>query len=438
MLWFAPFAWLGHAAPDVLIETEGGVIIGVQEGAERPTNATLLDGFTLPGLVNAHSHAFHRALRGATSGRDFWAWRDEMYRLAAILDPERYHALARATYAEMALAGITTVGEFHYLHREPGGAAYSDPNEMGRALLRAAADAGIRITLLDTCYLRGDFDRPLEGPQIRFSDGSAAAWAERVALFEDQPHARIGGAIHSVRAVDQQAISEVADWAKASGKPLHVHVSEQPAENERCLAATGLTPTHLLAASGVWEATATALHATHTNEDDIGLLGQARARVCVCPTTERDLADGIGPSSDLATAGAQLCVGTDSHARIDLLEEARLLELHERLLTGHRGTFNLEELIRAATVGGADSLGWSSGRLDPGAPADFAAFRLDSPRTAGASDQVLGRVLYGAAAADLHTTVVAGRIVVREGAHQLVEDPSRELTEAIEEVRART
>ncbi|MCM0678415.1 formimidoylglutamate deiminase, partial [Micromonospora phytophila] len=246
--WLAEHAWLpDHAepTPDVLIETAEGRITavtpllgaaGVATGVEVLGDAVRLPGLTLPGLANAHSHAFHRALRGRTQGGrgDFWTWREQMYAVAARLDPDSYLALARATYAEMALAGVTCVGEFHYLHHNPDGTPYDDPNAMGQALVEAAAHAGIRLTLLDTCYLTAGVDaQPLAGPQLRFGDGDALRWAERVTAFTPaNTHARVGAAIHSVRAVPAGQLATVAGWADRRGAPLHVHLSEQPAEND--------------------------------------------------------------------------------------------------------------------------------------------------------------------------------------------------------------
>jgi len=192
-----------------------------------------------------------------------------MYAAAASLDPDSYRALARAVFGEMALAGITGVGEFHYLHHGPGGTPYDDPNAMGHALIEAAAEAGIRITLLDTCYLASGFGTPPEGVQERFSDGDAAAWAERASALRGAPHARIGAAIHSVRAVPAGQLATVADWARERGVPLHAHLSEQRAENEACLAATGRTPAELLDEHGALGAHCCMVHATHLTDADI-------------------------------------------------------------------------------------------------------------------------------------------------------------------------
>ena len=275
-------AWLGgdRAERDVLVRVDGERITAVEPGATGPAaGATRLAGLTVPGFANAHSHAFHRALRGRTQrgAGSFWTWREQMYAVAATLDPDRYHRLARATFAEMALAGVATVGEFHYLHHGPGGEPYADPNAMGAALIAAAAEAGIRLTLLDTCYLRGGIGVEVDETQRRFSDGDALGWAARASALADGPGVRIGAAIHSVRAVDPAAIEIVAAWAAERGAPLHAHVSEQPAENEQCLAAYGCSPTQLLADRAALSDRFTAVHGTHTSEADHTLLGAAAA-----------------------------------------------------------------------------------------------------------------------------------------------------------------
>ncbi|MGN9808267.1 formimidoylglutamate deiminase [Micromonospora sp. BQ11] len=442
--WLAEYAWLpDHAepTPDVLIETDGGRITGVTPltagsrppaGVEVLGDAVRLPGLTLPGLANAHSHAFHRALRGRThAGRgDFWSWRDQMYAVAARLDPDSYLALARAVYAEMALAGITCVGEFHYLHHNPDGTPYDDPNAMGAALVEAAAHAGVRLTLLDTAYLTSTVDgEPLAGPQRRFGDGNALRWAERAdAIPSDNAHARLGAAIHSVRAVPAEQLATVAGWADRRGVPLHVHLSEQPAENDACRAVHGRTPTGLLADHGVLGPHTTAVHATHPTSGDLTLLGDHRTGVCLCPTTERDLADGIGPARRMADVGIPLSLGSDSHAVLDLFEEARAVELDERLRTRRRGHFTADDLLTAATVTGHAALGWGdAGRLSVGDRADLVTVRLDSVRTAGVPP--VG-VFFAATAADVHHVVVDGRVVVRDGRHVDVDVPT-ELRDAI-------
>ncbi len=438
--YFADYAWLGgdQVSDRVLIEVDGERITAVSAGQDRPADAIHLAGVTVPGLANAHSHAFHRALRGRThrGGGTFWTWREDMYAVAGRLDPDSYHALARATYAEMALAGITCVGEFHYVHHTPDGTPYPESNALGEALIAAAADAGIRITLLDTCYLTGGFGVDLQGPQVRFTDGSAANWAERVDRLTAPAHARIGAAIHSVRAVPADQLSTVASWAHEHGTPLHFHMSEQRAENEACLAAHGCTPTQLLADHGALGALSTAVHATHLTDADIAALAGSGTHVCMTPTTERNLADGIGRARDLADAGGPLTLGSDSNAVIDLFEEARGMELDERLRTERRGHWLASDLMRAATSDGHASLGWAeAGRIQPGALADFVTVGLDSVRMAGwDSESLLETVVFAANAPDVTDVVVGGRRVVDGGRHTSVADVPAALHDSIRAV----
>ncbi|SEG93693.1 formiminoglutamate deiminase [Actinacidiphila yanglinensis] len=441
--------WLEHAwldpivEPGVLLTADGGRITALRPGCTTPPpGAVPLRGLTLPGLANAHSHAFHRALRGAaqTGGGTFWTWREIMYTTARHLTPDSYFDLARAVYAEMALAGITCVGEFHYLHHQPDGTAYADPNAMGEALIAAAADAGIRITLLDTVYLRGGLVpggyRPLEGVQARFGDGTADRWFARWSRLKGGEHARIGAALHSVRAFsDQDGYADFAERTK--DVPVHIHLSEQPAENEACLAVHGRTPARLLDDAGFWGPHTTAVHATHLTADDIALLGSAGSAVCMCPTTERDLADGIGPAPALQRAGSPLTLGSDSHAVVDLLEEARAMELNERLRTRARGHWTAAALLRAATTDGHACLGWpDAGRLEPGALADLTTLALDSVRTAGPPPRLGAETaVFAATAADVRHTVVAGRQIVADGQHLRVTDVAGALATAIAATR---
>ena len=448
--YWCELAWLGgpRAEKDVLIEVVGDRIAAATVGVHtRPEHAVPLGGLTLPALANAHSHAFHRALRGRThTGRGtFWTWRDLMYRVAAGLDPDRYYRLARAVYAEMALAGIGVVGEFHYVHHRVGGGAYGDPNSMGMALVAAARDAGIRLTLLDTLYLHGGLDAgsdrgysPLRPEQARFSDGSAERWADRadgLTAVVSGPAVKVGAAVHSVRAVDPASTKVAADWARAHGAPLHFHASEQPAENRQCLEVHGRTPTAVIADSGGLGPGTTLVHATHATDQDRQLIGEAGAHCCFCPTTERDLADGVGPAEALVEAGARLCVGSDSHAVVDLFEEVRAVELDQRADTGERGVFGVEELTSMATAAGYRSLGWpDGGLLEEGALADFTTVGLDSVRLAGIDDEsALAGVIFAATAGDVRHLVVGGRAVVRGGVHTSI-DVSSELRAAVREV----
>ncbi|MER7683949.1 formimidoylglutamate deiminase [Streptomyces sp. NPDC097610] len=435
-------AWLDtHVEPGVALDVTDGRITAVRENtATPPPGAEILRGLTLPGLANAHSHAFHRALRGTVQvgSGTFWTWREIMYSFADRLTPDTYHALARTVYAEMALAGVTAVGEFHYVHHAPGGTPYADPNAMGEALVAAADEAGIRITLLDTAYVSSGFGQPPNHHQLRFSDGSAEAWAERSSLLKDRDHARIGAAIHSVRAVPAGQLATVARWAEERQAPLHVHLSEQTAENDACQAAHGCTPTRLLADHGVLGPRTTGVHNTHLTDEDIALLGDSRTGTCMCPTTERDLADGIGPAVALQRAGSPLSLGSDSHAVIDLFEEARAMELNERLRTRTRGHWTAAALLRAASADGHAALGWQdAGSLEAGALADFTTIALDSVRTAGPVPRLGAETaVFAATAADVRHTVVGGRHVVRDGAHALVPDVPQALAQAVEALRA--
>ena len=386
------------------------------------SSATRVSGITIPGLANCHSHAFHRALRGRTQrGKGtFWTWREQMYDVAGRLDPDSYFALARATYREMVAAGITAVGEFHYLHHQPDGTPYDDPNAMGHALIAAAHEAGIRIALLDTCYLSSGFGKPVEGVQMRYSDGDAATWAARVAGLEGSDGVAVGAAIHSVRAVPRDQLGDV------TGQPLHVHLSEQPAENDECLAAYGLTPTRLLRDAGVLGSESTVVHATHLTDNDLALVGSTSTNVCFCPTTERDLGDGIGPSRRLHEAGARLTLGSDSHAVIDLFEEMRALELDERLATQERGHWAATELISAATA--HDTLGFAdAGTIAVGQRADLVTIDTTSPRTAGTGADE-HTATYAATAADVTQVIVDGRVVFSRGDEAEI---GRELDKAI-------
>ena len=411
--YLAELAWLKDApVAGVRISVEDGRIVGI--GGPSETGDVQLNGLVLPGFADTHSHAFHRALRGRTSGGGgtFWTWRQQMYVLAKRLDPDSYRQLATAVFAELALSGVTAVGEFHYLHGR-----YGDPNAMGRAVIEAAALAGVRITLLDACYLAGglgpDGHLPLDSVQQRFADADADRWAQRVDELQDGPGVRIGAAIHSIRAVPRDQLRTVV--AASDGKPLHVHLSEQPAENDQCQAFYGCSPTQLLAAEGALGALTTAVHATHLDAADIALLAAAHTAVSMCPTTERDLGDGLGHARALADAGSPIVLGTDQHVVADLFEEARGLEMNERLASGQRGRFTPAELVTALTHAGQQSIGWpDAGRIAVGARADLVAVGLESVRTAGTNASLLA-----ASAADVHTVIADGRVIVADGQHVL-------------------
>jgi len=438
------WAWLGGsmATSGVLLHLEGDRITSVRTGvAVAPAGSEVLAGLTLPGIANAHSHSFHRVLRGRTQAGEgsFWTWREQMYAAAGRLTPARYHQLAIAVFAEMLVAGYTTVGEFHYVHHQLDGSPYAQAHEMELALIDAAQVAGIRLTLLDTCYLHGGIGQPLEASQLRFSDGSVETWVDRVSALLDvvggRPLVRVGAAIHSVRAVSPDEAAVVAAWASQRRVPLHAHVSEQPLENEQCVAAYGATPTSVLEAAGALRSAGgcCAVHATHLSDDDVRAYGLASTFVCFCPTTERDLADGIGPSVALRDAGARLCVGSDSHAVLDPFEELRAVELNERLSSGARANHGAAQLFTAGAVNGMAALGWpDGGSLVGGALADLVCLRLDGAQLAGvAPAHMVESVLYAGGPRDVDSVMVGGRFVVRHGVHQSVGDVAAHLRESI-------
>jgi len=423
--------WLEHAwiaggvavATGVLATVDEGRFTYVQAGVTTPPpGATRLAGLMVPGLANCHSHAFHRALRGRTQRErgSFWTWREQMYSIAGRLTPDSYYDLARATYREMVASGITGVGEFHYLHHGPGGTPYDDPNAMGHALVQAARDAGIRLTLLDSCYLAAGIGQEPQGVQLRFVDGDAEGWQTRVDKLAPAagPDLVLGAAIHSVRAVPRDQMSCVVDWAERHSSPLHMHVSEQVAENASCLDHYGQTPTGVLEAAGALGERTSAVHATHLTRADVVKLGETRTHSCFCPTTERDLGDGIGPSRLLREAGSPLTLGSDSHAVIDLFEEMRAVELDERLATQERGHWSADELLAAATHDGHRSLGFpDAGRIEVGARADLVTLDIATPRTAGTGAGAETAV-FAATAADVVHVVVDGRVVASGTDHR--------------------
>ena len=421
------WAWRGgeEAVANVRITVSNGVIASVEDGVGAQASDVRISGVVMPGFVNAHSHAFHRALRGRTHGGagDFWSWRTPMYEIANRLTPETYGELAAMTFAEMALSGITGVGEFHYIHHQQDGTRYANPNEMGLAMVAASQRAGIRMALLDVAYLHAALDKPEPlTEQKRFSDGTIDNWLDRVdALGEGGEGWTVGMAPHSVRAVHPNELEEVV--ANRHGKVVHVHVSEQPAENAACIAATGKTPTQVLSDAGMLGRHFTAVHATHLTATDISLLCSSHSGVCMCPSTERDLADGVGPASSLSAGGAVLSIGTDSNAFIDMFEEARAVETDERLVTGKRGVHAPASLLIAATTGGATALGWGQHGIHVGAPADFIALPLDSVRLASFdAANAAAHIVHAASPADVRDVWVGGRQIVQDHQHLNVSD----------------
>jgi formimidoylglutamate deiminase len=393
----------------------------------------------LPGFVNGHSHAFQRLLRGRAQWRpvdgeaDFWTWREAMLALASSLSPDDIEAASRFAFLEMARAGFTAVGEFHYLRRDPAGLPYTNPHEIADRVIAAARDVGLRITLLDAAYAAGGIGAPLEPTQRRFAtpdvDGFLAQLDDLRARWSDDPLVAVGAAAHSVRAVPRAALASIAEWAHARGTPLHAHVSEQMAEVSACVRAHGCRPVELLAEEGFLSPAFTAVHATHVDAAEIALLGGARASVCACPTTERDLGDGVLPSALLAAGGVDLALGTDSQVVVDPFEEMRALEGHERLWTRRRVAHGVARdgrweagpaLLAMGMAHGARALGIEAGVIAPGAWADLVAVDLDHPALAGWSEATLAAHLALAApAAAVADVWVGGVRRVEGGRHRL-------------------
>ena len=415
----------GVAVSGVRLTTgaDGSILARMDDVPAEPGDIRL--GTVLPGLANAHSHAFHRALRGRThhQGGDFWRWRESMYTVAQTLTPELYLELARAVFAEMLVSGYTAVGEFHYLHHRADGSAYPNAHAMELALATAAREVGIRLVLLDTSYLAGGLGSPLRPEQQAFGDGSAAGWLSRWAalraVIQADASARpaepglvtLGAALHSVRAVPLEAMREILAGLSAD-VPVHIHLSEQPQENADCLAAYGATPTAVLDGLGALGPRLSVVHATHLTDADLARLGAAGVTAVFCPSTEADLGDGIGPARALADAGARIALGSDQNAVVDPFLEMRGLEMGERLASGSRGRFTPAALLHAASVGGYASLGLGGGSLVPGAPADLVEVDADSIRTVGAHP---GQLVLAATAADVQRVIVFGRIVADTG-----------------------
>ena len=334
-----------------------------------------LRAIRLPALATAHSHAFQRAMRGAAQRRgadpkdDFWTWRGQMYRIAESLTPESIHAISRVAYRELARAGVRTVGEFHYVHHQKDGTPYDDRTLLSDAVIAAAKAEGLRIALLRVAYHRAGPGLAAEGTQRRFSDSGIDDVLRDVDTlrlrYASDPDVRIGLAPHSVRAVPPSWLGPLAEYATLHHLPLHMHVAEQPREITECLAETGKRPVELLADRGVLSPRFVAVHATHLLPHEASMLGTSGSFACICPTTERDLGDGIPDLAALRNSGARLCVGIDSHVITDPFEELRALETLERLRTQRRITWQpshgtlAEQLWTEGSITSAQACGFA-------------------------------------------------------------------------------
>jgi formimidoylglutamate deiminase len=388
----------------------------------------------LPGFVNAHSHSFQRLIRGksesrATSGRDFWSWRGTMYHAAAHLDPHDVYAVARMAFLEMLLTGTTTVGEFHYLHNTPQGHPYDDPNLLAWQVIAAAKSVGIRIVLLRSAYLRSGYALPPDPGQIRFYE-SASAFLKNLETLAASANVPIGVAPHSLRAVPLPELREIAAFARSHRLPLHMHVSEQVAENEACVREYGVTPVALLGREGLLATDFTAVHTIHITAEEIGLLARAGVTVCSCPTTERNLGDGVLAADQLMQQRIHIALGSDSQAQIDPLEDARELEYHLRLERQQRAVLDgipdgidaqplAPRLLDCATIHGARALGLSPGQLSN----DFFTVDLDDVSIAAhPGDDMLPLLVFALNRSAIRDVFVDGRCVVRDGKHPLQEE----------------
>ena len=436
-----------------------GVVAAVGAPLEGAELVRLPGRALLPGLVSAHSHAFQRAIRGRTEYRtggsgafhspgrsklrprraeaerpqhqldDFWTWREAMYAAAERLSPEDLYSVSKMCFLEMARAGITCVGEFHYLHRDPRGRAYADPNQLDKEVLRAAREVGLRVVLLRVAYARAGFEIADNPRQRRFIENSPDEYLANLHALEQavrgDPLASVGAAPHSVRACPAHWIAQIAAEARLRDWPLHLHLSEQPAEVRQCRAEHALTPPLLLEKLGALGERTTAVHAVHLEAEDLRALGQARATVCACPTTERNLGDGILRADKLLDAGVRLCVGTDSEVQLAPLEDLRQLDYHLRLLEQRRAVLDPgagtidglgARLYSICSEGGLRSLGLSGGALRIGDPADFITVDLDDPSIAGAAaDDLLATVVFSMERTAIREVVVAGKAIVRDG-----------------------
>ena len=430
----------GEVREGAALSVADGAVVAVGAPAPDFERIRLAGKAILPGLVSAHSHSFQRAIRGRTEVRhpgrsDFWSWREVMYRAASRLDPEDVGAVARMAFHEMARAGITAVGEFHYLSRDPSGRRYDAPELLAKEVIGAAREVGLRIALLRTAYARGGPDVAAGPEQARFLDGSPDEVVESLLRLEEfargDPATTLGVAPHSVRACPAAWIAALAAEARRRSWPLHVHVSEQAAEVAQCRAEHGLTPVELLEKLGALGPATTAVHAIHVTPGDVETLGRTATTVCACPTTERDLGDGVVPADELLQAGAALALGTDSNVQIDLLEDARALEGNLRLLRRERGMLApaagdgradgrvdglAARLYGIASRGGMRSLGLPGGSLDPGGRADFLTVDLEDPSIAGASSaDLLPAVVFSAARTAVRDVLVGGEAIVTDG-----------------------
>jgi formimidoylglutamate deiminase len=431
----------GHFASDRALVCDDGKVVQIIAGNQAANPRRLKNRALLPGLVNAHSHAFQRVIRGRTERRSqnttdtFWTWREQMYEAANRLEPEDIYAASRMAFLEMALTGITAVGEFHYIHHARDGSTYSDPNLLSREVIRAARDVGIRIALLRVAYARAGFQKEADLKQIRFIESSPETYLKHLEQLLAAPELKdgmawAGVAPHSVRAVPLDYLKQIVPFANDRALPVHMHVAEQADEVTACMEEYGRSPVALLDSQGLLSEHFTVVHGIRVFMEDIEAMARAGAVVCACPTTERNLGDGMVPAECYFKRGVQVALGTDSQIQIDLLEDARELEYHLRMQYKERNVLASEDdasssalarrLFDCASVAGAKSIGLhGGGKLEPGAPADFFTVDLDDPSIAGASqDDLLATIVFSLSRTGVRDVVVAGKQIVENGRHR--------------------
>lgn len=434
----------GAFVEDTAVVVSQGRIAGFLDGEawrERAARGAVVSDLgpvaLVAGQVNVHSHSFQRGLRGLTEevgsdGSNFWSWRDQMYELARWVDADAVEIIAAMAFLEMALRGITHVGEFHYLHHRPDGTPYEDPDELALRIGRAARTVGIRLTLLPVAYHTGAIGEPAKPEQRRFVEPDVETYLGRVKRlahrWEGQPRRSVGMAPHSIRAVPREWMEAIAAAARAEAMAVHIHACEQKKELQASEEAYGATPVEVLHRWGVLDGGWTLIHGTHISERELEILEEFKPTVGACPTTERNLGDGFLPARKLVGRGVPISLGSDSHTVIDPFEEMRLVEYHERLQRQERNVLaavdprrprsTAQVLWPMGTVQGAQCLGSDGGVLDVGRPADFIGLDLRDPSLVGATpESLLSDVVLSMSASAVRDVVVDGERVVSRGHH---------------------
>jgi formimidoylglutamate deiminase len=425
----------------MFVDQQGRITRFSDSPEDLATSRKLSNRAIVPGLINCHSHSFQRVIRGRTEHRTtadrdtFWTWREAMYHAANLLSPEDIYHVARMAFLEMLISGITTVGEFHYLHNAPDGSRYRDPNLLGLHVVQAANEIGVRLAFLRTAYARAGWQKTPNPGQARFitpdpetflSDTEALRGA--IANLSKPDFTWVGIAPHSIRALPIEYLTKVAAYARENSLPMHMHVAEQLGEVNDCVAEYGVPPVELLRERNILDRSFTAIHAIHINENEVGYLGSAKAHVCACPTSERNLGDGPVPADRLMKAGVAICLGSDSNVQIDLLEDARLLEYHLRMnkleravLAAASGKEQLgRRLFASTTESGAGALKAPGGTLQVGRPADFFIVDLNDPCVAGAGrGSLLNNIVFSLERSAVREVFVNGEPVIQDGQHTL-------------------